>query len=282
MPEVPDTIQEMEQILPGGSSPDLRLNLQGSTLHIELNRPHRGNALRSVDCARLATLIDHLGTAEVPSVRAVLLSGEGRHFCTGGDLEAAGAQSSPRIGHLQRSLRRGAARLVQSLWDCPLPVVAAVNGRAMGLGLHVALASDFIFAAGSARLSEPFSQRGFAVDSGGSLLLPLRIGLARATDMLMRGGIVDAATAARWGLVTEVVPGDDAVQVARQRADELAAGPTVAIGETKQLMRSAASAQLAAAMDREARSVELTIRSRDFKEGIAAFGEKRQPQFTGS
>lgn len=276
-----DVLAMLESSLPGGRAPELGLDLRDGLLRVVLQRPDRGNALRPQDGERLAVLFEHLARLDSAEIRAVLMAGQGRHFCTGGDLAAANADRDRRIGHLDRSLRRGAGRAVAAVWDCPLPTVAIVQGRATGLGLHLAAACDFIVASEVAAFHEPFAERGFAVDSGGSQLLPLRVGLQRATDLLLRGHVLDAATAATWGLVHEVVPESDLFASGEALATELAMGPTVALGEMKRLLRSAASRQLHEAMEREGLAVELTVRSKDFKEGIQAFRDRRAPNFTG-
>ena len=251
-------------------------------LTVTINRPERGNAL---DGATVDVLLELLGSLaeDQAGVRSILLRSEGKHFCTGADIGGGGDRGGerPAIGHMGRSLGTGAHLLVQTLWNCRLPVVAELTGRSSGLGLHLALACDFTVAGASSTFAEPFSDRGFSVDSGGSWLLPRFIGLSRAKRMLYTAQPVDAATAVDWGLVSEVVPDDEV----RGRALELASGlgrrPTYSIGETKALLHRHLGRDLGDALEAEAAAVELTIRSDDFKEGMRAFIAKRDPEFTG-
>ena len=244
-----------------------------------ISRPDRGGALTMDDTRVLADVFAD-AAADV-EVRAVLLRSDGRHFCTGADISGGGERARPETGHMVRRLAAGPHRLVQCVWDCPVPVVAAVQGRAAGLGLHLVLAADIVVAAESATFSEPFVARGFNVDSGGSFLLTRRIGLTRATAMVMRASVVGAADAVAWGMIAEVVPDADVDAAARTLAAGLAAGATIALRLTKGLLHDHLSAALGDSMGDEALAIELSIRSDDFKEGMNAFAAKRPPEFTG-
>jgi 2-(1,2-epoxy-1,2-dihydrophenyl)acetyl-CoA isomerase len=156
-----------------------------------------------------------------------------------------------------------------------------VQGSAIGLGLHLALACDFVVAGESSRFREPFARRGFCPDSGATYLLPRLVGVARAKQMLMRGTVVRAGQALDWGLVAEVVPDGELSGAAEAIATELAAGPTFVHGLTKTLISDHLTSDLPRALAAEARGVELTLRGEDFKEGIHAFLEHRPPVFTG-
>lgn len=254
----------------------------GDVLHVTLNRTSRGNA---IDHDTAIGLIDLLGAApDDGRTRAVLLTGAGKHFCTGADISStkrSSGETRPAAGHMVRSLAATHHRLIEVLWNCPLPTVAAVRGRASGMGLHVALACDLAVCADTATFAEPFSDRGFNVDSGGSWLLQRAVGVSRAKWLLYSSSVIDAATAGSWGLVHDVVPEADLDARAAELAATLAGGPTFAIGVTKSLVHRAGASSLAEALEREAHGVELTIRSDDFKEGMNAFKEKRPPRFTG-
>lgn len=253
---------------------------EGATLVLTLARADKGNALRRSDCAALAAEIEAVDGGG--AVRSVLIRAEGNNFCAGADLQSANAvDAKPRIGHLTRSLESGAHRLIEALWNCRVPTVSAVQGRAIGLGLHLALVCDFVLAAPDAMLSEPLCRRGFSVDSGGSFLLPRLIGIRRARQMLLRGIEVDAATACEWGLIDEVVDSEQLDDATLAMSAELAAGPTCSLGHTKELLNRRAPADLGSALRAEADAVEATIRSADFKEGIRAFTERRDPVFVG-
>jgi 2-(1,2-epoxy-1,2-dihydrophenyl)acetyl-CoA isomerase len=249
-------------------------------LTLTINRPERGNALDGPTVDLFIDVLQDLA-ADPGEVRAVLLRSEGRHFCTGADIGGAGSGKRGAIGHMVRALGRGPHRMVELLWDCRLPVVAELTGRSSGLGLHVALTADVTVAAESATFAEPFADRGFSVDSGGSWLLPRMVGLTRAKRMLYTSEVVDAPTALEWGLVSEVVPDAMVVTRAQGVAATLARQATFALGVTKGLLHRHLQDDLGAALRSESEAVELTIRSDDFKEGIRAFGEKRPPGFTG-
>jgi 2-(1,2-epoxy-1,2-dihydrophenyl)acetyl-CoA isomerase len=254
--------------------------ITGRLLKLTLNRPDKGNALRQRDCAALSETIEDVDISD--EIRAILIGAEGRNFCAGADLVTANtAQTKPRTGHLSRALDAGAHRLIAAVWHCPVPTVSAVQGKAIGLGLHLAVACDFTVATANATFAEPFCKRGFSVDSGGSYLLPRLVGLRRARQMLLRGVSVDAATAAQWGLIDEVVAAESLDDVAAALAMELAAGPTYSLGHTKGLLNDPVLGGLDAVLAQEAKSVEATVRSDDFKEGLRAFAEKREPVFNG-
>lgn len=253
-------------------------DVDGAVLTLTLNRPEKGNALRHRDCVALRYRIEAVDGAG--DVRAILIRAHGRNFCAGADLVTANAdQGKPRAGHLSRALASGAHGLVAAVWHCPVPTVSLVHGKAIGLGLHLAVACDFVVAATDATFVELFCKRGFSVDSGGSFLLPRLVGLRRARQMLLRGVPLDAATAADWGLIDEVVAPESLDIVGRALATELAQGPTYSLGHTKALLNDPPLAGLDATLTREAASVEATVRSADFKEGMRAFAERREPVF---
>jgi 2-(1,2-epoxy-1,2-dihydrophenyl)acetyl-CoA isomerase len=229
----------------------------------------------------LADLFDGWA-ADSGGVRAVLIRAEGRQFCTGAELGGPTGEARPVNGHLIRQQRATHHRLIGSVFHCPLPTIAAVQGAALGFGLHLALATDFVLAAERASFAEPFSDRGFSVDSGGSWLLPRLIGLTRAKKLLYLGDRIDAATAAAWGLIAEVVADNELEGISRERAHELAKGPTQALAATKRLLQESSGGTLEQALHAESMAVELTLRSNDFKEGMKAFASKRPPEFTGT
>jgi 2-(1,2-epoxy-1,2-dihydrophenyl)acetyl-CoA isomerase len=174
-----------------------------------------------------------------------------------------------------------AHRLVPLVCSVQVPVVAAVRGYAAGIGLHLAAAADFTVAATDATFWEPFTQRGFTPDSGGTWLLPRRVGPTRARELLLLGRRLDGAEAAAWGLVHRAVAPDAVDAEVDALAGQLAAGPTVALGLTKWLLHRAEAAALDAHLADEAFALELSSRSDDFREGLAAFREKRPPDFKG-
>lgn len=253
----------------------------GPVVVITIDNPAVGNGLSRDAAIQMADVVDDISNG-AGDVRAVLLRAAGKHFCTGADISGATSGEHPINGHMIRGLTGSHHRLVGAVFDCRVPVVAAVQGAAMGAGLHLALAADFVVAGDRARFHDPFTDRGFSVDSGGSWLLPRLIGLRRAKHFLYLAEPVDAVTALDWGLIDEVVTHDELGTTARARVDALAARPTQAVAATKRLLHDGYGIDLPHAMHAEAMAVELTLRSDDFKEGMTAFVEKRPPVFTGT
>jgi 2-(1,2-epoxy-1,2-dihydrophenyl)acetyl-CoA isomerase len=259
----------------------LTVDLDGPVLRLELDRPDKRNALSDAMVAGLIEAIDTAGRDE--RVRAIVLGGAGDHLCGGADIVARNAPGGerPRVGSIQRRVPSLAHRLIPLVLSVQVPVVCRVQGWAAGIGCQLALAADFAVAATDARLWEPFSERGFTPDSGATWLLPRLAGVARARRMLLLGEPVSGEQAADWGLVHEAVPPgalDAAVEALTQR---LAAGPTVALGLTKHLLHAGATAPLGDHLQEEAFALELSSRSEDFREGLAAFRERRDPDFKG-
>ncbi len=260
---------------------------EGAVLLVTLDHQERGNALSGEAAAELADVIDDASFG-AGDVRGVLIQAAGKHFCTGADVsgrrERGGDHGGekPISGHMIRSLASTHHRCVASVFNCRIPVVAAVQGSAQGFGLHLALAADFVVASEQASFKDPFTDRGFSVDSGGSWLLPRLVGLTRAKQFLYLAEPLDAATALAWGLIHQVVSHGAVATVARDLTDRLAAGPTQAIAATKRLLNESGGYDLEQAMHAESMAVELTIRTADFKEGMSAFFQKRPPDFTGS
>lgn len=260
----------------------LRVTVAGPVLHLQLDRPERRNALTDELTVALADAVEAAGRDE--AVRVILLDGAGDHFCSGADLTVKnpeGAGGRPRVGSIQRRLPTTAHRLLPALLTVQTPVVCRVQGWAAGIGLHLALAADVAVVAEDARLWEPFSARGFTSDSAGTWLLSRRIGEVRAREMLLLGREVTGAEAAEWGMVHAAVAETDLDAEVDALVEALAAGPTVALGLTKWLLHSGATADLEAHLRDEAFALELSSRSEDFREGITAFREKRPPRFEG-
>ena len=260
----------------------LDARLDDAVLRITLDRPERRNAL---DDTMVAALIGHLEAAnQDEGVRAILVDGRGDDFCAGFDIvsrNAGDGGNKPRIGSIQRRLPAQAHRLVPLILSTQVPVVCAVRGWAVGLGLHVALAADFCIAASDARLWEPFATRGFTPDSGGTWLLPRLVGMARAKDLLLLGTELSGTDAAAWGLIHRSVDATDVANEAERVTRRLADGPTVALGLTKWLVYQGAGLDLERHLANEAFAMELSSRSSDFREGLASMREKRSPGFEG-
>ncbi|MED5812084.1 enoyl-CoA hydratase-related protein [Mycolicibacterium sp. 050232] len=253
---------------------------------IVIDRPEVGNSLSPM--ARDA-LTDALAEAhEDGGTRAVLLTSAGsRHFCAGAGLASgpadAGAQLAPdrRPGDIARMLGQGWQRLVSAVLDCDKPVVAAVNGTAVGAGASLVLACDIVVMAQQSTLVEAFVHRGILPDSGAVHLLARIVGLRKATELLMLGEPVDADECLRLGLVNRVVPAEQVDQAADALAVQLAAGPSVMLALTKRLLSVASESPRERAFEQEAWAAELISRTSDLQEGLQAFAERRPPRFTG-
>jgi 2-(1,2-epoxy-1,2-dihydrophenyl)acetyl-CoA isomerase len=241
---------------------------------LTLNRPDALNALDSQ--LRRELLGAFKAASRDEAIRAVMITGAGRGFCAGADL---------RGGSGERDFRRVLAAeynpLIEAIRALPKPVVAAVNGVAAGAGVSLALAADVVVASDEARFVPAFSRIGLVPDSGLARVLVRGVGRHRAFEILMGERQLSADDARDLGLVAAVVPADRLTDTALELARRLADGPTVAIGLTKRLLNVAEGATLAESLVTEAAFQELAGRTDDHAEGVAAFGEKREPAFRG-
>jgi 2-(1,2-epoxy-1,2-dihydrophenyl)acetyl-CoA isomerase len=278
--------------------------VEDGVLRIVLNRPERRNSL---DVAAVRMVVAALEAAATDdALRVIVLEGAGENFCSGADWvasnsagppgpsgSAGGSQPEvegqqprptgerPRAGSLQRRTPLQAHRIIQLLLNIQLPVVAVIRGWTAGLGFQLALAADFAVAADTARFWEPFIERGFSPDSGSTWLLPRLVGLARARELLLLGRTLTGAEAASWGLIHASVPPQEVDPEAAKLIERLAAGPTVALGLAKWCLSRNLEESLTHALDNESLALELSSRTADFREGLAAFAERRAARFTG-
>lgn len=245
---------------------------------VRLNRPERMNALDMTLLSELAAALRELGADG--AVRAVVLTGNGSAFSAGGDFEAIRALGQASPVESRRALLEG-LEVLKTLWRLERPTIALLNGAAVGGGLSLALACDFVLAADTATLSLPFVRLGIVPDLGALYLLPRLVGLRRATDVLMTGRAFTAAEAAEIGLITRAVPGDRLDAAGAALARELAEGATQALGATKTLLRHGLDLDLERLLELEAHAQSLLWHTADHREGIAAFRERRPPRFVG-
>jgi len=261
--------------MPGDAS--LLSEQNGGVLTLTLNRP-KANAF---DQGLVDALLDALRRAEAEaSVRSIVLTGAGSVFSAGQDVTALGAIDGQVS--FRRHLERTYNRLILRVRRLEKPVVGAINGAAAGAGLGLALAADIRLAARSARFVFGFTGIGLTTDSATSLMLPLLIGLARASEVAFTNAPVSAEQALSYGLVNRVVDDTDLAAEAAKLAAQLAAGPTRALGLTKRAFNHALLPHLEDVLDYEAHLQEAAGRTADHREGVKAFLEKRKPEFKGS
>jgi 2-(1,2-epoxy-1,2-dihydrophenyl)acetyl-CoA isomerase len=246
---------------------------------LTLNRPDRLNAFTAGLHEALAAALHRAAIDD--TVRALLITGAGRGFCAGQDLSER--KSTP--GEARRDLGQGLERyynpLIRRLRGLEKPVVAAVNGVAAGAGAGLALACDIVIAARSASFIEAFSRIGLVPDAGNSWFLPRLAGSARAMAMALTGEAVPAEQAAEWGLIWKAVPDETLMTEARDLAARLARGPTRALGLTKRALNRSSTNDLDAQLDLERDLQREAGSGEDYREGVAAFLEKRPPRFSG-
>jgi enoyl-CoA hydratase/carnithine racemase len=247
---------------------------------ITLNRPERLNALTFEVYHELCDFFWQLESE--PTVGAVVLTGAGRGFCSGGDVEAIIGQLLSRDAVRLLEFTRMTCDLIRSIRSLRKPVIAAINGTAAGAGAVIALASDLRIASEAAKIHFLFVKVGLSgADMGAGYLLPKVVGLGRATELLFFGDGVDAATAERYGLFNKVVPASQLMPEALSWAKRLADGPGFALGMTKGLLNAELSLGLDDALESEARGQAICMQTEDFREAHAAFVEKRPPRFKG-
>lgn len=249
-----------------------------SIARITLNRPERLNSLTFEVYAELRDTFAALNRDD--SVRAVIITGQGRGFCSGGDVEEIIGQLLARRGKGMTEFTRMTGELTRNICELRKPVIAALNGVTAGAGAAIALASDFRIAAEGIKIAFLFNKVGLAgADMGVAWLLPRIVGSARAMEILYLGGTLTAEKALEIGLVNRVVKKEDLDREATALAQTLADGPTFAIGMTKTLLYNEWNMSLPAAIEAEAEAQAICMLTEDFEEGYRAFQEKRAPQF---
>ena len=254
---------------------EVETNRDGGVLTITLNRP---DVLNAFNAAMHRALADALREARDAAVRAVVLTGAGRGFCVGQDL----TEFREAAGDIGARLRDNYHPNIRAIRALEKPVIAAVNGAAAGAGMSFACACDIRIAADSASFIPAFINIGLIPDSGGSYFVTRILGAARAFEWLATGKKLTAAEAHAWGLVSEVVEADALPRRAAELAAQLAELPTRGIGMTKRLVDHAGDATLEEQLEREAQLQAAATRTEDFKEGVAAFLEKRPARFRGA
>lgn len=247
----------------------------GPVAKVILNWPEVMNALDMEMRLDLAKILRRLSVDE--EVRAVILTGAGKAFCAGGDIRSQHSLSVPQLRE-----RLGVAYdCINLMLKMPKPVVAAVNGPAVGAGFSLALAADIVFASDRAKFSQIFSKIGLVPDAGSIYLLTRIVGLPKAKELVFTGRMIDAGEALEMGLINRVVPAAELDEAALSFATELAHGPTAAYGLAKKLFMQAQHNELETYLNIETYFQVLAMHTSDYKEGVSAFLEKRQPRFSG-
>ena len=254
--------------------------LNGSVATITMNRPEALNALSLRLSLDLRAAIER---AVADRARAVILTGAGRAFCSGGDLREMRAMGE-REGNIEAFLDaplKALHEVILLIRETPVPFIAAVNGVCAGAGTNFALACDLVVAAEDATFNEAFVRIGLSPDCGGTFFLPRAIGEKRAAEAFMLGGTIDARRAEQIGMINRVVSSADLLKEAAKIAAQLAAGPTGSYGRIKRMLNAAFSNNLRSQLNLEADCQLESGKARDFKEGVAAFFEKRPAAFKG-
>ncbi len=241
---------------------------------LTLNRPDKMNALTT----QMRAEITHAMKYAARNARAIVITGAGGAFCSGQDL--GDASSTGKID-LERALRDEYEPMLESIYDCPVPTIAAVNGPAAGAGANLALCADVVIAAESAYFLQAFARIGLLPDAGGTWFMPRQMGFAKAMGAALFADKISARQADEWGLIWEAVADADFADHWRKRAEYLANGPTAGFAAIKKAIRGTYEKSLPQQLETEAHLQGECGRSRDFAEGVVAFLEKRPPVFEG-
>jgi len=250
------------------------LNITDDVAVLTLNRPDVMNALN----AQMRAEIDHAVRVSGTEARVLVITGAGRAFCSGQDLGDGGNAANL---DLERTLRDEYEPMLRRLNACPIPTIAAVNGAAAGAGANLALAADVVIASEAASFLQAFTRIGLIPDAGGTYWLPRQVGFARAMGAALFAEPVSAHQAAEWGMIWEVVAPDAFEAHWRARAAKLASGPTQAYCMVKEALRASSANDLETQLALEAQLQGACGKTRDFKEGVIAFLEKRPARFEG-
>ena len=264
----------------------IRFKVENQVAWITIDRPERGNALTPECRDRIRDLVEGLNSQF--DARAAVLTATGKLFCPGADISVGRAAPSrpegapqPAVGEPRRMMLRGQHTLMPALLECDIPIIAAVNGTAAGMGAHLALMCDLVILSDRAKFIEIFTRRGLVPDALGAWILPRLVGLQKAKELLFFAEDIPAAEAERIGLCNKVVPADQLEQTARDWAERLAQGPTKAYMLTKWMVNRSLDVDRHTIAEEESWAVEVNQHTADVAEGIASFREKREPRFRG-
>jgi enoyl-CoA hydratase len=257
----------------------VQVTQQGRITICTLNRPDALNAINVEVHAELEELFHDLAGEE--STNAIVLTGAGRAFCAGGDIRSMADGELTRDKRPGGLFTRGAERIIRNLLTIKQPIVAALNGDAIGLGATLALFCDVVIAAEGARIGDPHVRVGLVAGDGGAVIWPMLIGVNRAKEYLLTGKLIGATEAAQIGLINHAVPADQLMSEAMAMAERLANGPTWAIRWTKQAVNKALWDRVNLIQDMAVALEALSAATQDHQEAVASFVERRPPNFTG-
>lgn len=252
----------------------LRLNVADDIAVVHLNRPDVMNALSTQMRAELT----HAVATAQEGARCLVITGKGRAFCSGQDLGDGGNAANL---NLERTLRDEYVPMLKAIFDCPIPTIAAVNGAAAGAGANLALACDVVIAAESAYFVQAFTRIGLVPDAGGTYWLPRQMGFAKAMGAALFAEKITARQADDWGMIWQATADESFEATWRARAQHLAQGPTMTYAKVKQILRASFDHSLDEQLSIEAAAQGEVGESRDFKEGVVAFMDKRPARFEG-
>lgn len=252
----------------------IRLRVADNIATLTLNRPDVMNALNTQMRAEITHAVKTAGA----EARVLVMTGAGRAFCSGQDL---GDRASAADLDLERTLRDEYVPMLTAIFDCPIPTIAAVNGAAAGAGANLALSADVVIASDAAVFLQAFTRIGLIPDAGGTYWLPRQMGFAKAMGAALFAEKITAQQASDWGMIWEAIPEDVFESHWQARAAHLAAGPTVAYAGVKEAMRASYGNDLETQLALEARIQGRCGKTRDFKEGVIAFMEKRPARYEG-
>ena len=273
------TDKQRQAAAPDGDTEPLLSETKNAICWITLNRPARLNAITRQMLSALSAALTAAAADE--ATRVVVLTGSGRAFSAGQDLEEAALLQGDMAAEVARSLDAHYHPVLRQLHALPIPVVAAVNGIAAGAGANLALNCDLVIAARSASFQQAFTRIGLLPDCGGTWYLPRLVGLARAKALALLAAPLAAEEALSWGLIARLAEDETFLPETRALAEQLASGPAVAYGLTKAALDAAFDNSFEAQLDLEAASQQRAAATADFREGLAAFKEKRAPRFRG-
>lgn len=266
------------------TDPFVRYEQDGRIVTLTLNRPDARNAIGThQDCLDFVAALQR--AQDDPGVSCVILIGEGKSFSAGGNLKAMKERNG--IGPLdapdatRANYKRGVQAVARALWECEVPMIAAINGHAIGLGLDLACLCDIRIAADSAKLASTFIKMGIVPGDGGAWILPRAVGLSKASEMIFTGEMLDAEAALACGLVSSVVPADRLKSEASRLARTIVENPAKALRLAKRLLREGQHNRLADVLELSAAFQALAHETQDHAEALDAFLEKRDPRFTG-